>query len=112
MVASVESTYADKTTKTSTEVYQCWKDGGLTNFADAGLKGMKCHVFAAVYTDTNKAVLDYRMYSMKVPGTALIPATQDLKSDKAGSYLFYTDTDNNTKKGFKNDKVFTNIYAA
>lgn len=111
MVASHEVTFALASTKTTMETYQCWKDSSLSNYADAGLKGLKCHVFVAIYTKDKFLKLEYRMYKMKVPGTALVPATQDLKAHKDGTFLFHTGTDT-TNLGFKNTKVFENIYAA
>ena len=112
MVAAHEGSYDLASTKTMIEIYQCWKDSSLSNYTDDGLKGLKCHVFGTKYGANKKMSLFYRMYSMKTPGTDLAPSGTNLKTKSDGSYLFYEGTDNSTKLGFKNDKIFTPIYAA
>ena len=113
VVAAHTSDYVTTANKTAIEVYQCWKDSSLSKYDTAGLTGMKCHVFQALIGANTKEVgLMYRMYDMKVPGTALNP-TNDLPSHKDGTFLFYKDTGTGgSKNGFKNTATFTEVYAA
>lgn len=113
MVAAHEGGYGTTANKTAIEIYQCWKDAGLASFATAGLTGLRCHFFGTLISNStaNQMALTYRMYAMKVPGTALKPGNTELKSNTGGTFLFYEGTDG-TNKGFKDTTLFTELYAA
>ena len=54
MVAAHEGNYDTLANKTAIEIYQCWKNSGLSKYADAGLTGLYCHVFQVNMSDTAK----------------------------------------------------------
>jgi len=65
---------------------------------------MQCAVLS-VKADTadNQAIISYAIYSMKVPGTALVPGTDWKVNTTDGSVLFYEGTGNSgsSDRGFK-----------
>lgn len=91
----------------------CWKENATEN--TAALTSMKCAVLS-VKADTanDQAILSYAIYSMKVPGTALVPATDWKVNTTDGSVLFYEGTNNAgaSTRGFKTTDLWNQDYAA
>jgi len=67
-----------------------------------------------VDTADNQAIITYGLYSMKVPGTALVPATDWKVNTTNGSVLFYEGTGNTNAddRGFKTTTLWNNDYLA